>query len=622
MEFDELQPLRRAGAGESEETPPAEPSYPPGAGISPNAIAQLVADLLETTGLVPLDRLTSARSRAGAGSLAEAIMDDGLSSSTELLVPGARTEASSVSDEARRLAERHHLPYVDLASTGVQKLAAESIPTHVLERATAIPYQIAGDRLRIAIADPTNVQAIDELRLATRFTLEIGVAPAEDIDLELKRLQKASEAWERAALVEEEFDLGTEDEEGGDDLEADDGVSDAPLVRLVNSIILQAAEDGASDIHFDPQDDALVVRSRVDGVLHELQRIPKRLAPGVTTRLKVLAKLDIAERRKPQDGRISLNAKAAGRLLDIRVAVLPTVEGEGVVMRLLDKSKRPPTLAELGLSDEMRAVFEEIVVKPTGALLVTGPTGSGKSTTLYASLNEINRSEINIITVEDPVEYRLTGLNQVQVNMRAGMTFSAALRSILRSDPDVVMVGEIRDAETAKMAIEAALTGHFVLSTLHTNDAPSALTRLNEMGVEPFLTGSAVTAVLAQRLARKLCTHCCEMYMATREEMLEARFSAEQAASADGVALYRKRGCPRCNQTGYKGRIGIYQLMVMNEDISRLAAQHASREELERAALETSMKTLWDDGLSKVISGLTSLEELARVAGLERVVRD
>jgi type IV pilus assembly protein PilB len=615
MEFDELQPLRRTGASDAEETPDVKPKYPPGAGVSTNAIAHLVADLIETTGLIPLDRLASARSRAGSGSLAEAIMDERLNAPVEgLEVPGLRTGPRGSSNvEARELAERLHLPYVDLASTGVEKGAAEAIPTHVLERVGALPYRIAGNQLRIAVADPTNVQAIDELRLATRYALEIGVAPREEIDLELKRLQKASEAWERAALVEEEFDLGSEEEEEGDNLEADDGVSDAPLVRLVNSIILQAAEDGASDIHFDPQDDALVVRSRVDGVLHELQRIPKRLAPGVTTRLKVLAKLDIAERRKPQDGRISLNAKAAGRLLDIRVAVLPTVEGEGVVMRLLDKSKRPPTLAELGLSDEMRAVFEEIVVKPTGALLVTGPTGSGKSTTLYASLNEINRPEINIITVEDPVEYRLAGLNQVQVNLRAGMTFSAALRSILRSDPDVVMVGEIRDAETAKMAIEAALTGHFVLSTLHTNDAPSALTRLNEMGVEPFLTGSAVTAVLAQRLARKLCTHCCEMYMATREEMLEARFSAEQAASADGVALYRKRGCPRCNQTGYKGRIGVYQLLVMNEEISRLAAQHASREELERAALETGMKTLWDDGLSKVVSGLTSLEELARV---------
>ncbi|HYY75659.1 MAG TPA: GspE/PulE family protein, partial [Gaiellaceae bacterium] len=556
MEFDDLQPLRRAGGAEDEaDKKGVSPQYPPGAGISPNAIAHLVADLLETTGLIPLDRLAQARSRAGSGSLAEAVMEERMATAPgELEVPGLRVEtASSPSDDARALAERHHLPYVDLASAGVEKAAAESIPAHVLERAGALPYKIEGDRLKIAVSDPTNVQTIDELRLATRYTLDVHVAPRDDIELELRRLQRASDAWERAALVEDEL---VEEAEESDDLEAEDGVSDAPLVRLVNSIILQAAEDGASDLHFDPQDDALVVRLRVDGVLHEVQRIPKRLAPGVTTRLKVLAKLDIAERRKPQDGRISLNAKAAGRLLDIRVAVLPSVEGEVVVMRLLDKSKKPPTLTDLGLSDEMRKVFEEIVRMPTGALLVTGPTGSGKSTTLYASLNEINRPEVNIITVEDPVEYRLAGLNQVQVNPRAGMTFSAALRSILRSDPDVVMVGEVRDVETAKMAIEAALTGHFVLTTLHTNDAPAALTRLNEMGVEPFLTGSAVTAVLAQRLARKLCTHCCEMYMPSREEMMEARFPPEQVAAADGVALYRKRGCPRCNQTGYKGRIG------------------------------------------------------------------
>jgi type IV pilus assembly protein PilB len=616
VEFDDLQPLRRAGGadGETDGDDGISPEYPPGAGIAPNAVAQLVADLLETTGLIPLDRLAQARSRAGAGSLAEAIMDERMATAAaELEVPALRGEPSpsSPGDEARVLAERHHLPYVDLASAGVEKAAAEAIPIHVLERAGALSYKIEGDRLRIAVSDPTNVQTIDELRLATRYSLDVHVAPREDIELELRRLQRASEAWERAALVEDE--LVEDQDEESDDLEAEDGVSDAPLVRLVNSIILQAAEDGASDLHFDPQDEALVVRLRVDGVLHEVQRIPKRLAPGVTTRLKVLAKLDIAERRKPQDGRISLNAKAAGRLLDIRVAVLPSVEGEVVVMRLLDKSKRPPTLTDLGLSDEMRTIFEEIVRKPTGALLVTGPTGSGKSTTLYASLSEINRPEINIITVEDPVEYRLAGLNQVQVNPRAGMTFSAALRSILRSDPDVVMVGEVRDVETAKMAIEAALTGHFVLSTLHTNDAPSALTRLNEMGVEPFLTGSAVTAVLAQRLARKLCTHCCEMYMPSREEMIEARFPPEQVAAVDGVALYRKRGCPRCNQTGYKGRIGIYQLMVMSEELGRLAAQHASREELERAAMELGMKTLWDDGLAKVSSGLTSLEELARV---------
>ena len=607
MEFDDLQNLRGTGTS-GEESSSLEPSPLPGAGISPNPVNELVADLLETTGLIAPDRLAGVRSSAAGGSIAQAIVDEGLAA------PGVDTPPPSPigARGLRQVATDHsHLPKVDLTAEGVDRNAAGQIPTHVLERAIAIPYKLEDDRLFVAVADPTNVQAVDELRIATRYTLEIGVAPAEDIEVELKRIVRATEAWERAALVEDELD---EDQlEDDDDLEADDGVSDAPLVRLVNSIILQAAEDGASDLHFDPQDDSLVVRLRVDGVLHEVQRIPKRLAPGVTTRLKVLAKLDIAERRKPQDGRISLNAKAAGRMLDIRVAVLPTVEGEGVVMRLLDKSKRPPTLIELGLSDEMRDQFADIIQKPTGALLVTGPTGSGKSTTLYASLAEISRPEINVITVEDPVEYRLAGLNQVQVNVKAGLTFANALRSILRSDPDVVMVGEIRDAETAKISIEAALTGHFVLSTLHTNDAPSALTRLNEMGVEPFLTGSAVTAVLAQRLVRKLCTHCCEMYMATPEEMLEARFTPDQAAAADGVGLYRKKGCPRCNQTGYKGRIGVYQLMTMSETLSRLAAQHASREEIERAGMDMGMKTLWDDGLQKVASGMTSIEELARV---------
>jgi type IV pilus assembly protein PilB len=589
--------LRRVGA-EEEETPAVTPEPHPGAGIEPNPITQLVADLLETTGLVPVDRLAQARARAGTGSLAQALIDEGIA------------ESSGV---ARVAAEHSHLPLIDLQAEGIERTASAAIPTHVLTRAVAIPYRLEGDRLFIAIADPTNVHTVDELRIATRHTLEIGVAPREDIEVELRKLVRSAEAWERAALVEEEIDLEEEQEEEGADLEADDGVSDAPLVRLVNSIILQAAEDGASDLHFVSQDDALVVRLRVDGVLHEVQRIPKRLAPGVTTRLKVLAKLDIAERRKPQDGRITLNAKTAGRTLDIRVAVLPTVEGESVVMRLLDKSKRAPTLEELGMSDEMRAVFRELINKPTGAVLVTGPTGSGKSTTLYAGLTEIHRPEINILTVEDPVEYKLAGVNQVQINPKAGLTFASALRSMLRSDPDVIMVGEIRDVETAKISIEAALTGHFVLSSLHTNDAPSALTRLNEMGVEPFLTGSAVTAVLAQRLVRKLCTHCCELYMPTDEELSRSRFAAENLAAADGMGLYRKRGCPRCNQTGYKGRVGVFQLMVMSELLSRLASQHASREEVERAALDDGMLSLWDDGLAKVASGLTSLEELGRV---------
>jgi type IV pilus assembly protein PilB len=562
-----------------------------------NAVAELVADLLAATNLLSEDKLNVVRGLAGQGSIAKAIVDEGYAASEGV---------------ARMLASRHHMPLVDLPLTGVEKHAAELVPLHVLERLVAIPYALNGDTLRVAVADPADLHALDELRLASRHQLEIGVAAGEDILTELRRLSRASEAFgARAALAEEEALL--QEEENADDLEVEDGISEAPLVRLVNSIIFQAAEDGASDVHFEPQEDALAVRLRIDGVLHEVQRIPKRMMAGVTTRLKVLAKLDIAERRKPQDGRISLNAAAAGRMLDIRVATLPTVEGESVVMRLLDKSKRPPTLEELGLSDEMRLNLEEVVQRPTGALLVTGPTGSGKSTTLYAALAEINNPEINIITVEDPVEYRLGGVNQVQINQRAGLTFAAALRSILRSDPDVVMVGEIRDPETAKISIEAALTGHFVLSTLHTNDAPGALTRLNEMGVEPFLTGSAVTGVLAQRLARKLCTHCCEMYTPSVDELIKARVSPDVAAQADGMIFYRKRGCPRCNQTGYKGRIGIFQLLTMSENLETLAAEKASREELERAAMEEGMRTLWDDGIAKVAAGLTSIEELARV---------
>jgi type IV pilus assembly protein PilB len=564
-----------------------------------DALAELVADLLAATQLVPADKLAIVRGRARqTGSLAQALVEEGVASGEGI---------------ARILAARHQLPLVDLTLAGIDDGAARLVPLHVLERVVAIPYTLRDDTLLIAVADPANIHGIDELRLATRHPVELGVASQEDILSGLRKIARSSEAFgARVALAEDEQ---LEELEEQTDLEIDDGVSDVPLVRLVNSVLFQAAEDGASDVHFVPQEDSLVVRFRIDGVLQEMQRIPRRLIPGVTTRLKVLAKMDIAERRKPQDGRISLNATAAGRTLDIRVATLPTVEGETVVMRLLDKSRRPPTLTELGLSEDMRDRMSALIKRPTGALLVTGPTGSGKSTTLFACLNQINRPEINIITVEDPVEYRLGGVNQVQINNRAGMTFAAALRSILRSDPDVVMVGEIRDGETAKISIEAALTGHLVLSTLHTNDAPSAITRLNEMGVEPFLTGAAVSGVLAQRLARKLCTHCCEMYSPSVDELIAARVSPDVAASVDGMAFYRKRGCPRCNQTGYRGRIGVFQLLEMSEDLSSLATMKASREEVERAALATGMRTLWDDGLAKVAAGLTSIEELARVSG-------
>ncbi|MGH3135932.1 MAG: GspE/PulE family protein [Gaiellaceae bacterium] len=555
--------------------------------------AELVIDLLGHTALVGADALALVRERTANGTpVTQALIEEGVANSDGV---------------ARMLAVRHHLQIVDLAAVGVAVDAAQLIPPQTLERAVAIPYALEADVLKVAVADPGNLHAIDELRLATKHSIELNVASRDDILAELQRLLRTAEAI--GSVV---FEIDDTDDRG-DDLEADDGISDGPLVRLVNALIFQAAEENASDVHFEAQEDALVVRFRVDGVLREVQRIPRKMAAGVTTRLKVLAKLDIAERRKPQDGRISLSSSAVGRMLDIRVATLPTVEGEKVVMRLLDKSRKPPTMVELGLAGAMQADLESIVRMPTGALLVTGPTGSGKSTTLYGCLAQINRPEINIITVEDPVEYRLAGVNQVQINVRAGLTFASSLRSILRSDPDVVMVGEIRDVETAKISIEAALTGHFVLSTLHTNDAPSTITRLGEMGVEPFLTGAAVSAVLAQRLARKLCTHCCEAYQPTSAELNEIRMSPDVLGAFDGTAFYRKKGCPRCNHTGYRGRVGVFQFLRMSEEIAALAVQHASRDEIAKAAAENGMRSMWDDGLEKVASGLTSLEELTRI---------
>jgi type IV pilus assembly protein PilB len=557
--------------------------------------SELVSELIGEAGLLPPESVEQVRSRAGGGSFAQALVDEGFASSLGV---------------ARTLAEQYHLPLVDLAVAGVDTEAAKTIALAVLERVAAIPFASDESALKIAITDPSNVHGLDQLRLATRRPIEFYVAARNDVLTELRRLSRAAEAQTAAfATTAAEADHDLEE----DDLEADDGISDAPLVRLVNSIIFQAAEEGASDIHVEPQEHELQIRYRIDGVLKIAQRIPKRLAAGVTTRLKVLAKLDIAERRKPQDGRITLTAAAAGRLLDIRVATLPTVEGETVTMRLLDKSREVPTLESLGLSAPMQEQVSRILARPTGALLVTGPTGSGKSTTLYAALAATSRPEINVITVEDPVEYRLPGIKQIQINPRAGLTFATALRSILRSDPDVVMVGEIRDGETARISIEAALTGHFVLSTLHTNDAPAALTRLTEMGVEPFITGAAVSAVLAQRLARKLCVHCAVPYEPSHDELRALHVDDETVSTLVGSTFRRRNGCVRCGNTGYRGRIGVFQLLEMSPQLERLAAEAAPRDEIERAAHADGMRSLWHDGVGKVAAGVTTVEELARV---------
>jgi type IV pilus assembly protein PilB len=558
------------------------------------AVSDLLTDSEDVTG--------AASSPSDEGMLAPA--------SQQALIDDALAESLGI---ARELAEQYGLPLVDLPVVGIDPEAARVIPLTVLQRVVAIPFAVDGPTLRVAVAAPQDVRGLDELRLATRQAVDFAVAAREDILAEIRRLSRASEALDTVVEDAVAFASLRDEAEREYDLEVEDGISAAPLVRLVNSIIFQAAEEGASDVHFEPREDVLAVRFRIDGVLRDAQRIPKRLAAGVTTRLKVLAKLDIAERRRPQDGRISLNAQAAGRLLDIRVATLPTVEGEAVTMRLLDKSKTAPTLGELGLTASMREQFDAIVSRPTGALLVTGPTGSGKSTTLYAALAAINRPELSIITVEDPVEYRIASIKQVQINVRAGLTFATALRSILRADPNVVMVGEIRDGETAKISIEAALTGHLVLSTLHTNDAPSALTRLNEMGVEPFITGAAVSAVLAQRLARMLCRHCAEPYAPAAEELARLRVDARALDLPVPLVFYAPRGCARCSHTGYRGRVGIFQLLEMSESLEQLAAEKASHEEIAREARSLGMGSLWDDGVAKVARGLTSVDELFRV---------
>jgi type IV pilus assembly protein PilB len=388
-------------------------------------------------------------------------------------------------------------------------------------------------------------------------------------------------------------------------------VDAAPVVKLVNGIIARAADEGASDIHFEPQVKDLLVRFRHDGVLHEIMTIPKRLQAGVLSRLKIMADLDIAERRVPQDGRIGL--VVGGRPIDMRVASLPTVYGEKIVIRLLDRSNVMLRLEDLGFSDIALARYTRSYIKPYGAVLVTGPTGSGKSTTLYGTLNILNTPEKNIITVEDPVEYRLAGINQVQINPKAGLTFASGLRSILRCDPDIIMIGEIRDKETAQIAVESALTGHLVLSTLHTNDAPGALSRLTEMGVEPFLTASAVDCVIAQRLVRKLCAYCKEEYPTTREMLERLAFSPKVVEQWKDTSLYRAVGCSRCNNTGYKGRMGIYEIMPVTEAIERLIVERKSADEIMRVAAAEGMISLRQDGLERVLQGMTSIEEISRV---------
>jgi len=508
----------------------------------------------------------------------------------------------------RALSVRMNVPFADLGETQVDPSVSGLISERDARRYAAIPVRYVNENtLLVAMVDPANIFAVDDLRILTGYDIEPAIATEEDI---FEQIGKVSRLGEKVA---ENLEDQIEDGELSADQVRDirETIDEAPIVKLVNSILAQAADDGASDVHFEPQSKEMVIRFRNDGVLHQIMSVPRRMQRGVLSRLKIMADLDIAERRVPQDGRIGL--MVGGKPIDLRVASLPTVYGEKIVLRLLDRSNVMIRLEDLGFGEKSLARFRKSFTKPYGAILVTGPTGSGKSTTLYATLNILNSPEKNIITVEDPVEYRLTGINQVQANIKAGLTFSRALKSILRCDPDIVMIGEIRDFETGQIAIESALTGHLVLSTLHTNDAPGALSRLTEMGVEPFLTASAVDCVLAQRLARKLCDSCKEPFKPTQEMLRRSDFPTEAVEGWEEVTLYKGVGCPRCNGTGYKGRVGIYEVMIVTEAIERLTVERKSADEISRVAQAEGMKTLREDGIDKVLQGRTSIEEIGRV---------
>jgi type IV pilus assembly protein PilB len=504
---------------------------------------------------------------------------------------------------SRAVAERYGLDHVDLSAYQVDMAAANLISVNTARRYRALPVGFVDqETLLVAMADPTNVLAVDDIQIATALDCRVAVAAEEDIEALIGRLNTLQSAVHEAVSEGEQAD----EEELAEVAEIEVSAEDAPVIKLVYSILGQAVGEGASDVHFEPGEGEMRVRFRVDGVLREAAHVPKRMVNAVVSRVKIMSDLNIAEKRVPQDGRVGVTVE--DRRVDLRITTLPTQRGEGATIRILDNENAQHSLDDLGMDASGRDRFEAAFRQAYGAVLVTGPTGSGKSTTLYAALQSLNQVEKNIITIEDPVEYRLQGINQINVNRPAGLDFATGLRSILRADPDIVMVGEIRDGETARIAIEAALTGHMMLTTLHTNDAPGAITRLTKMGIESFLTASAVDCVVAQRLARKLCTHCKRRMIVKPEALADADIRVGGELEA-----YEPVGCSRCNQSGYKGRIGLFSVMQMSDRIKEMAIDHASEAEIAAVAREEGMLTLREDGITKVRSGLTSLEEVLRV---------
>ncbi|MBI3990839.1 MAG: type II secretion system ATPase GspE [Candidatus Omnitrophica bacterium] len=508
-------------------------------------------------------------------------------------------------DLTKALASQYGMPTLSLSTVKFTPELIQMVPTAIAQRHRIVPVKFENDTLTVAMSDALNLMAIDSLRLILKCNIEGVMATDDDINITLDKYYHLTETVDTMVqeLSEEELEVSGVKKEAG--VTEDE---DAPIIKLVSLLILEAFRSRASDIHIEPMENKFRIRYRIDGVLHEVPGPPKRLQGPVISRVKIMAGMDIAERRLPQDGRIKITV--TGKDLDLRVSTLPATHGESVVMRILDKSSIMLGLEDLGFDPEDEEVFAKLIESPNGILLVTGPTGSGKTTTLYAALSTINRPNRKLITVEEPVEYQINGINQVQVKSQIGLTFANGLRAMLRQAPDVIMVGEIRDFETAGIAIQAALTGHLVFSTLHTNDAPGAVTRLVDMGVKPYLVASAVQAVMAQRLVRTLCKHCREEYIPRPDEVKALRLPPE--ATKD-VKLYRGKGCEECGHTGYRGRKGIFELFVINDKVRELIFERASSHTIRDRARELGMKTLREDGIRKVLIGRTTLEEVVRV---------
>lgn len=508
------------------------------------------------------------------------------------------------------LSRQYGVPIISLAEYEIDPAVIKIIPPEVVQKYNLIPVNRAGSTLIVAVSDPSNLFAIEDIKFMTSYNVEMVVTGESDIRGAIDKYydQSASLADVMDNLDMEDLELvDTEEEVDVSSLER--ATEDAPVVKLVNLILMDAIRKKASDIHIEPYEKSFRVRYRIDGVLYEVMKPPMKLKNAITSRIKIMAELDIAERRLPQDGRIKIKL-GGGKDMDYRVSCLPTLFGEKIVLRLLDKSNLQTDLTKLGYEPEALAHFKREIHKPFGMVLVTGPTGSGKTVSLYSALTELNKVTENISTAEDPVEFNFAGINQVQMHEDIGLNFAAALRSFLRQDPDIIMIGEIRDFETAEIAVKAALTGHLVLSTLHTNDAPATINRLLNMGIEPFLVASAVNLITAQRLARRVCSECKEKEDIPVHALVAAGVPAEEAAD---YVCYRGRGCPVCNNTGFKGRVGFYQVMPMLEPIRELILNGANTAEIKRESMRLGIKTMRQSGLTKVKEGVTSLEEVLRV---------